>query len=182
MRINARIDSAEFSVASNRSSSNMGCCLFYPKVLLGIYILGSLAGVAAMVAFPLKYSYWGTGFAGAIAFIFATWLVFDMIAHHSLSGQKLTAYPGESSLSLHMKAFIALVGVVFSFVAMIFFITIGVLNPHAQDYMTAVQCWMILKWSSSVLCHLYYHHQVKGGAGFVSLPGRISGAEYTAIE
>eukprot|EP01117_Protostelium_nocturnum_P018894 TRINITY_DN8001_c0_g1_i2.p1 TRINITY_DN8001_c0_g1~~TRINITY_DN8001_c0_g1_i2.p1 ORF type:complete len:153 (-),score=31.76 TRINITY_DN8001_c0_g1_i2:30-488(-) len=144
------------------------CCPFAkrPKFHLTFYILGMLAGIAAMIAFPVKYQMWSTGIAGAISFIYATWLVVDMYWRHNVSGPEIITYGRESTISLHLKIAIAVLGIVGGVSGMTYYIVKGVTRHqamHAEEFMTAVQCWMTLKWASSLFTHLYSYHAIDGG-------------------
>lgn len=134
------------------------------KFQIGLFSVGFLAGISALIVFPLSMGMYLPGIFGGISAVYAGILVLDIWKRHNKRDPNRLIIPLEdSSHHYYAQYAFSLIGVVVGFGMMIAFIIKGIVNhegTEGESYMASVQCWMTFKWSLSYFMHIHRYHSI----------------------
>ena len=155
----------EFSSSARNELFKMTCDFCSnAKFQIGLFSVGFIAGLSALIVFPMSMGMYLPAIFGGISSIYSGILVLDIWKRHNKRDPNRLIMPLEDTPHhFYAQYFFALVGVVCGFGLMIAFIIRGIVNHEGtsgESYMASVQCWMTFKWSLSYFMHMLKYHTV----------------------
>jgi len=131
------------------------------KFQLTLYILGTIAGVAAVFVFWLVMDFLYAATLGGISALYASTLAFEIYFQHNIKDGTHILPLTEGRISLIVKFVLSIMGMAIGVGFMVFLILSGIYSSAKFNdgvFMGAIQAWMIFKWSMSWTIHLYHYH------------------------
>jgi len=133
------------------------------KFQIGLYVVGTISGLAAFFVFWLVMHYMYAAILGGISAIYAASLACEIYFQHNIKDGHIIIPLTEKRPSLVIKYILAIFGVSLGLGFMFYLIISGVISQAKFDdglFMGAIQAFMTLKWSISWLIHLTHYHLI----------------------
>jgi len=144
----------------------MGCPKVFShfKFQITLYSLGFLAGIAALVGYSFFIINIPAALLGSGATFYSAVLIIELLTVHNVHNRKDILPVDESQKTLALKLVVSVVGMTVSAILCLFFILKIFVNDESAagpSPLSAVQAWMMFKWSSACTFHFWRTHNVQ---------------------